>query len=168
MNNQELRERAERLLDRLDASTPWRNVGMMWHLGRAPQPPHVAVERIALLLGSQEPELAAGEVTDDDGLTGWMLVITEDRLIYADVWPSDGSSGPRVETVSLSAVNKVGVNFVQGHGLDDSPWPATASVTLHLSQELCGVTEIAVGRDYRAASVLAEDIAIVAGRLPLR
>lgn len=167
MNNQELHERADKLLDRLDASASWRNIGMMWHFGRDPQPPQLAVERICLLLGPQQAELAAGEVSDDDGLKGWMLVITEDRLIYADVWPSDNSRGPRVEAISLDAVYKVSVDFVQAQGLADSPWPSTASVKLHLSQALCDVTEITVGADYRSARVLADEIAQTAGRLPL-
>lgn len=164
MDTSDYRAKTREIIDRLEPS----NASIWDHfLATDHHPLPDVVARVTLLVGDAVPELVDGKIDDDDGLKGWLLVTTADRLIRAEFEPgAQGQLKAVVESASLSTVRTVRVDSVWASSHEDASWPAKAKITLRLDREVAGASEISIPSSGLAEKHLAGAIASLAQRLP--
>lgn len=125
------------------------------------------LRRAVLLLGSESPALVDGKIEDEDGDEGWLVIITDTRLIRGTFEITDQQPRLVVEAVSLDSVRAIRVESTLSGHRDNAPWPLAARVMLVLDREVAGTSELMVPSTGLGDKHLAGEVAALAQRLPI-
>ncbi|RKS89582.1 hypothetical protein DEU37_1899 [Microbacterium sp. AG790] len=146
MNTEDFQDRANAILQRMTphSQAMWSNLSFASGFGDASAE---MLSRLVLLTGAEEPVVVDAKVEDENGPTGFLLVVTATSIVKATFTTVDVGGFPRLETV-VEGIPRSSVAGVRVHralvGQPQREWPRAAQIEIMLDRALLGESTITV------------------------